>query len=70
MLLNNSPIKSGNSRREIIMDINIKKELLKQLSEINARLDNVDDSKEWAILQVAKSNVLSSLQLYFEQRRS
>jgi hypothetical protein len=51
------------------MDINIRKELLKQLSEINARLDNVDDSKEWAILQVAKSNVLSSLQLYFEQRR-
>jgi hypothetical protein len=52
------------------MDINIKKELLKQLNEINARLDNVDDFKEWAILQVAKSNVLSSLQLYFEQRRS
>jgi hypothetical protein len=48
------------------MDIDIKKELLIQLSEINARLDNVDDFKEWAILQVAKSNVLSSLQLYID----
>ncbi|MEH7116173.1 hypothetical protein V7128_01940 [Neobacillus vireti] len=44
--------------------MNIKKELEKQLKEINERLNNVDDFKEWAILQVAKSNILSSLQLY------
>jgi hypothetical protein len=40
------------------------KELEKQLEDIEKRLSNVDDFKEWAILQVAKSNILSSLQLY------
>jgi hypothetical protein len=46
---------------EIKMNMKIKEELEKQLKDINKRLDNVDDFKEWAILQVAKSNVLASL---------
>jgi hypothetical protein len=46
--------------------MDIKSELEKQLQDINERLENVDDFKEWSILQVAKSNVLSSLQLYFD----
>jgi hypothetical protein len=46
------------------MNMKIKEELEKQLKDINERLNNVDDFKEWAILQVAKSNVLSSLMQY------
>lgn len=37
------------------------KELEKQLEDIEKRLNNVDDFKEWAILQNAKAIVLSTL---------
>jgi uncharacterized protein YjaG (DUF416 family) len=37
------------------------KELEKQLESIEKRLNNVDDFKEWAILQNAKATILTTL---------
>ena len=44
--------------------MNIKQKLEFQLREIEERFGNCEDFKEWAMLQVAKSNILSALQKY------
>jgi hypothetical protein len=44
--------------------MNIKTKLENQLQVIELRLNNVDDFKEWAILQNAKATILAALQKY------
>jgi hypothetical protein len=47
--------------------VNIKIRLMVQLDNIEKRMDNVDDFKELAILQIAKTKVLTALQKYEDQ---
>jgi hypothetical protein len=42
----------------------IKIQLVNQLTEIERRLNNVEDFKEWAILQNTKAIILTALQKY------
>jgi hypothetical protein len=51
------------------MIVEIRIQLANQLNEIETRLKNVDDFKEWAILQNAKALVLTAMQKY-ENRMS
>ncbi|WP_180827324.1 hypothetical protein [Bacillus sp. UMB0728] len=44
--------------------MNIQFKLENQLQDIEKRMNNADDFKEWAILQNAKATILAALQKY------
>ncbi|MFO1442924.1 hypothetical protein KDN24_06800 [Bacillus sp. Bva_UNVM-123] len=44
--------------------MNIRVKLENQLGEVEKRMNNADDFKEWAILQNTKAIILNSLQKY------
>lgn len=47
-----------------MLKVTLETKLEWQLADIEKRLNNVDDFKEWAILQSAKATVLAALQKY------